>query len=137
MKKIETIKQLESDFIWNIKENILIFSFRDEFIKRFTYIANKQFVSSVYSLKNLDSFPIQLYFEKYQVIYLDIDSNFHKLNEILTEIKKGKNKSTETYFSASKTNSSKFENLDLPENIILRSLYGEEILDSEGRKCTY
>ena len=79
----------------------------------------------------------ELFFSKYHILYLDIDSAFHKLNEILTEIKEGKNKSTETYFAASKENSSKFERLDLPENIILRFLDGEEILDSEGSKCTY
>ena len=126
-----------SDSLWSMQENVLMFSFNEEFIKKFTDIANKQFAFSVYPLKNLDSFLIQLYFEKFQIIYLDIDSVFHKLNEILTEIKEGKNKSTETYFAASKLNSSKFEKLDLPKNIILRILDGEEILDSEGSKCTY
>jgi hypothetical protein len=137
MKKNETIKQLESDFLWNMKKNILIFSFSEEFIKRFTYILNKQFAFSVYSLKNLDSFLIQLYFEKYQIIYLDIDLIFSNFNEILINIENGKNKKTEIYLVSSKENSSKLEEFDLPKNVVLRFLDGEEILDKEGKKCIY
>lgn len=137
MKKNETIKQLESDFLWNMKENILMFSFSEEFIKRFTYVFNKQFASSVCSLKNLDSFLIQLYFEKYQIIYLDIDLVFHKFKEILINIENGKNKKTEIYLVTSKENFSKLEKFDLPKNVILRFLDGEEILDKEGRKYIY
>lgn len=120
-----------------MKENILMFSFSDEFIKRFTYVFNKQFASSVYSLKNLDSFLIQLYFEKYQIIYLDIDLVFHKLKKILINIENDKNKRTKIYLVTSKEYSSKLEKFNLPKNVILRFLDGEEILDKEGRKCIY
>ena len=137
MEKNKTIKKLVSNSLWSKQENVLIFSYSEEFIKKFTYIANKQFASSVYFLKNLDSFLLQLYFEKYQVIYLDVDLIFHKLDKILTEIKEGKNKNTKTYIAASKANFSKLKKFDLPKNVILRFLDGDEILDSEGKKYIY
>ncbi len=49
----------------------------------------------------------------------------------------GKNKRTEIYLAAPKEKSSKLEKFDLSKNIILRFLYGEDILDKEGRKCIY
>ena len=63
-------------------------------------------MSSVKSKQNFDSFNLpELFFSKYHILYLDVNLVFHKLNEIFTEIKEGKNKSTETYFAASKENS--------------------------------
>ncbi|TLY44902.1 MAG: hypothetical protein E6K54_09040 [Gammaproteobacteria bacterium] len=137
MENNKTLKQIKPNALRNMQDKVLIFSSCEKFIKKFTDIFEENLTCLVKSKQNMDLLIPELFFSKYHILYLDIDSAFHKLNEILTEIKEGKNKSTETYFAASKENSSKFERLDLPENIILRFLDGEEILDSEGSKCTY
>lgn len=137
MENNKTIKQIKSNALVNMQDKVLIFSSSEKFIKKFTEVFEENLTCLVKSKQNLDSLIPELFFSKYHILYLDIDSAFHKLNEIFTEIKEGKNKSTETYFAASKENSYKFEKLELPKNVILRFLDGDEILDSEGKKYIY
>ena len=138
MEKNKTLKQFKSDNAWDNREKILVFSYSEAFIKKFTDIAYQRFVFSVYSLQNLDSFLIQLYFSKYYVIYLDIDPVFYKLDEILTSIGEGKNKRTKIYLvTANIENSYKLKKRDFPKNIF-PLLDGEDILYLPGnRKYIY
>lgn len=134
MKKNTAIKQFESEYSWDNREKVLVFSRSEEFRKKFTTIANKWFASSVYSLQNLDSFITELYFSKYDVIYLDIDPIFYKWDEILTDIKGSKNKRTKIYLVTSNIeNSHKLKKFNFPKNIF-PLLDGEEIKYLPGGK---
>ena len=129
------IKKFKVDSSWDNREKALVFSYHIEFIKRFTTIAQENFNFFVKSQQNLDSFITELYFSKYQVIYLDIDLIFHKLEELLTDIKESKNKRTKIYFVTSNIeNSYKLFKLNLLKNIF-PLLDGEEIIYLlEGKK---
>lgn len=138
MKKNKILKQYKSDSLWSMQEKVLLFSQSEEFRKKFTHVANERFASLVYSIKNFDLFFIELHFTKYHVIYLDIDSIFHKLDEILTDIRNSKNKRTKIYLVTSNIeNSYALKKREFPKNIFLL-LNGKEIIYLSGdRKYIY
>jgi hypothetical protein len=100
----------------------LVFSFNEEIRQRLTHFVYKRFRYSTYALQDKQLLITELYFTPYRTIWLDIDSIFTELDEILDYIhdKGSKNKHSITYLiTSSKENSSKLRKIKLHKKIIL------------------
>jgi hypothetical protein len=117
-------------------EKALVFSHCIEFIIRFADSVYNSFRFPVSSLQSIDSLINALYATRYSVIFLDVNSIFCELNEILNHIadKRSRNKRTKLYLiTSSKEIAPKLAEIRLHKKIF--TLFdGEEIVYLIGGK---
>lgn len=109
----------------------LIFSSNEKFREIFTQVVSKRFGFSVSTLQGLDSLITEIYFSKYEVIYLDIDFIFCRLHEVLAHIRDKESKNKEAIIhlvTSNKENYLQLEKFSNPKNILLLL---------EGKKINY
>ncbi|WP_342220268.1 hypothetical protein [Rickettsiella endosymbiont of Miltochrista miniata] len=132
---MEKNKKILNKFKKNLPGKALVFSPHKAFRKRFIRFVYRRYKFPVYALKDKSLLKNELNSVPYLTIFLDVDSIFFELDEILNKIhaKFSKNKETLIYLiTSSKENSSKLRKINMRKRIILLMEGGKEIEYSIG-----